>query len=109
MNDGWEDLQNKIHVGDGIRYWSKTRGYTYGTFVMTSIEELRVKFTIPSGEELSVTKRDYQDTAARLDGFSQEKLSSADIKKSFKAAYIFSLARQLRSGAAHSHNWIPSN
>ena len=100
MNDGWQDLQQRVQVGNGIRYWSKTRGYTYGTFVITAVESTSVSFTIPSGESLTVTKRDYEQTAPRLDDYLAGIISSDEVlEQSGRSAYIFSLVRMLRNAA----------
>jgi hypothetical protein len=78
-------------------YWSKTRGYTYGTFSITSVEVERLKFTIPSGENLTVTRRDYEQTSILLDDYVAGVLSSDDVlEKSGRSAYIFSLVHMLR-------------
>jgi hypothetical protein len=103
MNDSWQDLQRRVQVGDGIRYWSKTQGYTYGTFVITAVDHKRISFTIPAGEPLTVTQRDYERTALLFDDYMAGEISSHDVlAQSGRSAYIFSLVRMLRNTAAQA-------
>jgi len=96
----WTDLQRAIKAGEPIRYWGAYSGYSYGIFTISELNEKKLRLIIPSGEKVTVYRRDFEKIAPLYDEYVDGTLPSADIKRrTGRSAYIFSLVHELRDRA----------